>query len=196
MSRKAVYLGDVDEALSLIEFAQVRADRVSATGQAMMAAIRARLLALLDRHEEARAEVDRADHRFADRDPAADPPWLCHYDHAEHQGSTGRALIPVARTKKRLRHHHNHRIPYLGRHPRTPLDLLCHQEIQQQPSRHNGSTAPNSLPTRRHTPPMVLARLLNAQPAGDSLWAGPGAMSCRPAMARSRERVEVVVRTS
>jgi hypothetical protein len=97
MSRKAVYLGAIDKALSLIEFAQVRSDRVSATAQAMMSAIRARLLALLGRHDEARAEVDRADTRFADRDPAADPPWLCYYDEAEHHGSTGRALIPVAR---------------------------------------------------------------------------------------------------
>jgi hypothetical protein len=97
MSRKAVYLGDIDEALSLIEFAQVRADRVSATAQAMMSAIRARLLALSGRHDEARVEVARADERFVDRDPAVDPPWLCYYDEAEHQGSTGRALIPVVR---------------------------------------------------------------------------------------------------
>lgn len=101
MSRKAVYLGDLDEALSLIEFAQVRADRVSATAQAMMATLRARLLALLGRHNEACAEIDRADARFSDRDQAADPPWLCYYDQAEHQGSTGRALIPVARAAKR-----------------------------------------------------------------------------------------------
>ena len=101
MSRKAVYLGDIDEALSLIEFAQVRADRVSETAQAMMATVRARLLALLDRDDEARAEVDRADQRFADRDPSDDPPWLCYYDEAEHQGSTGRALIPIASKSKK-----------------------------------------------------------------------------------------------
>lgn len=101
MARKAAYLGDLDEALSLIEFAQVRADRVSLTAQAMMSVIRARLLALLDRHDEARGEVDRADQRFADRDPDADPPWLCYYDEAEHQGSAGRALIPVARATRR-----------------------------------------------------------------------------------------------
>ena len=101
MSRKAVYLGDIDEALSLIEFAQVRADRVSETAQAMMATVRARLLALLGRDDEARAEVDRADQRFADRDTSDDPPWLCYYDEAEHQGSTGRALIPIASKSKR-----------------------------------------------------------------------------------------------
>jgi hypothetical protein len=96
MARKAVYLGDPEEALSLIEFAQVRSDRVSATAQAMMAAIRARLLALTGKYDEARAEVDHADERFSGRDPIADPPWLCYYDEAEHQGSTGRALIPAA----------------------------------------------------------------------------------------------------
>jgi tetratricopeptide (TPR) repeat protein len=102
MARKATYLGDLDEALSLIEFAQVRSDRVSATAQAMMAAIRGRLLALVGRHDEAGAEVDRADEQFARRVPVADPPWLCYYDEAEHQGSTGRALIPAAREMKRL----------------------------------------------------------------------------------------------
>lgn len=102
MSRKAVYLGDVDEALSLIEFAQVRSDRVSATARAMMSALRARLLALLDRHTEAQAEVDRADTHFADRSPSDDPPWLVYYDAAEHQGSTGRALTPVAHKSNKL----------------------------------------------------------------------------------------------
>lgn len=97
MARKSAYLGNIDEALSLIEFAQVRSDRVSATAQAMMSTIRARLLALLGRHREATSEVERADERFAERDPENDPPWLCYYDDAEHQGSTGRALIPVAR---------------------------------------------------------------------------------------------------
>jgi hypothetical protein len=101
MARKAVYLGDTDDALSLIEFAQVRSDRVSATGRAMMSAIRARLLALTGRHSDAQTEVDRADGYFADRDPSVDPAWLCYYDEAEHQGSTGRALIPVARAAQR-----------------------------------------------------------------------------------------------
>ncbi|GAA4888801.1 MULTISPECIES: helix-turn-helix domain-containing protein [Pseudonocardiaceae] len=99
MARKAAYLGDLDDALELIEFAQVRADRLTATARAMLTTIRARLLALTGRHAEAQADVDRADAHFTDHDPDADPPWLCYYDAAEHQGSTGKALIPIAQAR-------------------------------------------------------------------------------------------------
>ncbi|SEC10278.1 hypothetical protein SAMN04489727_2568 [Amycolatopsis tolypomycina] len=100
MSRMAAYLGEADDALSLIEFAQVRSDRVSATARAMLWTIRARLLASTGRTDEAIAEVDRADEHFDARDPSADPPWLCYYDEAEHQGSTGKALVPVAQARQ------------------------------------------------------------------------------------------------
>jgi hypothetical protein len=96
MARQAVYVDDLDSALTLIEHAQVRVDRLSFTGRTVVSVVRARLLALLGRHMEARAEVDRADGHFADRDPATDPPWLTYYDEAEHAGSTARALIPLA----------------------------------------------------------------------------------------------------
>lgn len=96
MSRKAAHLGDLDGALSMIEFAQVRSDRVSATARAMMSTLRARLLAVTGRHAEALADVHRADAHFAAREPGDDPPWLCYYDEAEHEGSTGKALIPLA----------------------------------------------------------------------------------------------------
>ncbi|MFJ9782588.1 XRE family transcriptional regulator [Amycolatopsis sp. NPDC101161] len=102
MARKAAYVGDLDGALSLIEFAQVRSDRISATARAMLWAIRARLLALTNRTDEAISEVHCADAFFADRDPSSDPPWLCYYDEAEHQGSTGKALMSVARARKKV----------------------------------------------------------------------------------------------
>ncbi|WP_027929077.1 tetratricopeptide repeat protein [Amycolatopsis thermoflava] len=100
MSRKAAYLNDLDDALSLIEFAQVRADRLTATARAMLWTLHARILALTGRHREAEDDIRRADEHFAHRDPAADPPWLVYYDDAEHQGSTGKALIPLARHRK------------------------------------------------------------------------------------------------
>lgn len=101
MARKAAYLGEFDNALELIEFAEVRLDRLTTTARAMLATIRAQLLALTGRHVEAEADVDRADVHFAERDPNADPPWLCYYNIAEHQGSTGKALIPVAQDRVR-----------------------------------------------------------------------------------------------
>ncbi len=99
MARKAAYLGEFDIALELIEFAEVRVDRLTATARAMLATIRARLLALAGRHAQAQADVDRADVHFAERDPDLEPPWLCYYNVAEHQGSTGKALIPVAQDR-------------------------------------------------------------------------------------------------
>lgn len=96
MARKAAYLGDLDEALELVEHAQVGSERLTATARAMLSTVRARLLALAGRHVEARDDVGRADAEFAKRSPDTDPPWLCYYDAAEHQGSTGKALIPTA----------------------------------------------------------------------------------------------------
>jgi transcriptional regulator with XRE-family HTH domain len=96
MTRQAIYLGNLDDARSLIEFAQVRADRLTATTRAMIAVIHARLLAMMGRQDEARAAVDRADTHFARREAATDPPWLVYYDEAEHAGSSARALIPLA----------------------------------------------------------------------------------------------------
>lgn len=96
MARHAAYLGNLDEALSLVEFAQVRADRLTGTARAMVSTVRARILALLGRHAEAAAAVEQADGHFADREHSTDPPWLAYYDEAEHLGSTARALTPRA----------------------------------------------------------------------------------------------------
>ncbi|WP_410659551.1 helix-turn-helix transcriptional regulator [Amycolatopsis sp. lyj-112] len=96
VARKQIYLGDYDGALTSIEHAQVRSDRLSNTGRAMLWAVRARLLALVGRGEETAADVARADECFAARAPEEDPPWLCYYDEAEHLGSTGKALLVQA----------------------------------------------------------------------------------------------------
>jgi hypothetical protein len=96
MARLAMYLGSHDEALSLIEFAQVRQDRISATSRAMLGAVRAQALARLGRHKEAHAQVEIADGYFAERNVGEDPPWVSYYDEAEHQGSTARAMMPAA----------------------------------------------------------------------------------------------------
>ncbi|MGV9411590.1 helix-turn-helix domain-containing protein [Nocardia sp. NPDC003693] len=102
MARMAAYTSGIDNALSLIELAQVRSDRLAATTRAMLSALRAQFLAALGRTDEALAEVARSDDYFADSTPGEDVPWMCYYDEAEHLGSTGKALIPVALARNRI----------------------------------------------------------------------------------------------
>ncbi|MEC3979294.1 XRE family transcriptional regulator [Amycolatopsis sp. H20-H5] len=97
MARKATYLGNFEEALTLIELSQVRADRLTSTARAMLGTVRARLLGLTGRNREALDEASRADDHFAERSNDENPPWLVYYDEAEHQGSIGKALIPIAK---------------------------------------------------------------------------------------------------
>jgi tetratricopeptide (TPR) repeat protein len=97
MARTAAHAGQLDEALSLIELAQVRSDRVTSTARAMMSMLRGRLLARLGQRLEAAEELAASDAWMERSEPAIDPPWLCYYDRAEHQGSTGRALAVLAR---------------------------------------------------------------------------------------------------
>lgn len=93
--------GDVDAALSAIEFAKVRMDRLSHTARAMLCVMHARYLALAGRDQDALREIDAADTWFDGSDPHDDPPWLCYYDRAEHDGSVGRALMPIAESTGR-----------------------------------------------------------------------------------------------
>jgi ATP/maltotriose-dependent transcriptional regulator MalT len=102
MARQVAYVGNADGALSLIELAQVRSDRLPATARAMLGALRAQFLAAIGRPDAALTEVARADEQFAERTPDTDAPWLCYYDEAEHMGSTGKALIPVAQARGRI----------------------------------------------------------------------------------------------
>lgn len=102
MARMTAYTRSTDDALSLIELARVRSDRLSATTRAMLAALRAQFLAALGRTDEALNEVARSDEHFADRTPGEYAPWMCYYDEAEHMGSTGKALVPVALARKQI----------------------------------------------------------------------------------------------
>ncbi|WP_157228932.1 XRE family transcriptional regulator [Nocardia brevicatena] len=102
MARMTAYIGNADGALSLIELAQVRSDRLTATTRAMLSAVRAQFLSALGRTDKALSEVARADEHFAARAPEPDAPWMCYYDQAEHLGSTGKALIPVAIARERI----------------------------------------------------------------------------------------------
>ncbi|MFJ4654669.1 helix-turn-helix transcriptional regulator [Nocardia sp. NPDC088792] len=102
MARVTAYTNGADDALSLIELAQVRSDRLSATTRAMLGALRAQLLAALGRNDDALNQVARSDDDFADSVPGENAPWMCYYDEAEHLGSTGKALIPVALARNQI----------------------------------------------------------------------------------------------
>lgn len=102
MARRSAFVGDADSALSLIELAQVRSDRLAFTVRAMLSAMRAQYLAALGRTDEVVAEVEHADGLFAFRTPDSDPPWMCFYDKAEHLGSTGKALALAAEARNSI----------------------------------------------------------------------------------------------
>jgi transcriptional regulator with XRE-family HTH domain len=69
MSQQAVDRGQLDDALTLIELAQVRADRVVGTGRAMISCDHARILGVAGRVDDCRSAVAAAEGYFADHQP-------------------------------------------------------------------------------------------------------------------------------
>jgi hypothetical protein len=96
MARQAIWCGDPDTGLTLVELAMVRADRLTATERAMLLAARARALAKLQRVTDTVTTVGLADEEFVRTDPADDPAWMAYYDAAQHSGDTGHALFDLA----------------------------------------------------------------------------------------------------
>jgi hypothetical protein len=96
MASQAICCGDPDSALTFTELALVRADRLTATEQAMLHTVRAHALAKLGRVQDAVAAVGVADEAFSRAHPADDPAWMAHHDAALHTGETGGALWHLA----------------------------------------------------------------------------------------------------
>lgn len=96
MARQAIWTGRADDGLTLIEYALVRADRLTGTERAMLHTAHARALAKMGRIADALAAVGRADDAFTAAQPAGDPPWMAYYDGAQHNGDTGHALFDLA----------------------------------------------------------------------------------------------------
>ena len=99
MARQAIYVGRPDDGLSLVELAQVRQDRLPATGRAMLSAVRARALAKLGRAAECQGAVRAAEDHFASSRVGDDPGWdrwFEWFDVAELYGDTGHAMLDVA----------------------------------------------------------------------------------------------------
>lgn len=96
MARKTIDLGRPQDGLAIVDAAKDLSGDLTATGQAMLAAWRARLLTKTGQYAEARTEVAISDEWFSKREADQDPPWLGYYDEAEHHGSIGRTRLPLA----------------------------------------------------------------------------------------------------
>ncbi|MFF0572744.1 hypothetical protein [Streptosporangium saharense] len=96
MARQAVWCGDADDGLTLVELALVRADRLTAAERAMLYTARARATAKLGMVQETLESVGRADDQFSQIRPADEAPWMRYYDAAQHAGDTGHALFDLA----------------------------------------------------------------------------------------------------
>ena len=98
MARQAIWCGDPDTGLTLVELAMVRADRLTHTERAMLLSARARALAKLRRTQDTLTTVGIADDEFSHAAPDNDPDWMRYYDTAQHRGDTGHALWDIAMT--------------------------------------------------------------------------------------------------
>ena len=96
MARQAIWRGDPDGGLTLVELAMVRADRLTPTERAMLLSARARALAKLARAQDTVTTIGMADEEFSRRVPDEDPVWMRYYDAAQHSGDTGHALFDLA----------------------------------------------------------------------------------------------------
>ncbi|GAA0950868.1 hypothetical protein [Nonomuraea longicatena] len=96
MARQAIWCGDADGGLTLVELALVRADRLTPGERAMLHTARARAMAKLGRVTETLESVSRADDHFARVRPRDEAPWMRYYDAAQHAGDTGHALFDLA----------------------------------------------------------------------------------------------------
>ncbi|MEV0150002.1 MULTISPECIES: hypothetical protein [unclassified Nonomuraea] len=96
MARQAIWCGDADNGLTLVELAMVRADRLTPAERAMLLSARARALAKLGMVQETLETIGHADDQFTRIHPTEEPPWMRYYDAAQHAGDTGHALFDLA----------------------------------------------------------------------------------------------------
>lgn len=101
LSRQASMLHDPDQALTFVELAQVRMDRIGAIERAMLNTLRAAALARAGRAQDTLRAVGEADDQFARRDPDATPPWMSFYTEPQHVGDTANALFDLERAGHR-----------------------------------------------------------------------------------------------
>ncbi|MFC0861657.1 hypothetical protein ACFHYQ_05025 [Sphaerimonospora cavernae] len=96
MARQAIWCGDPDTGLTLVEMALVRSDKLTPAERAMLLSARARALAKLGRHQDTLTTVGLADEAFTRIRPNEEAPWMRYYDAAQHAGDTGHALFDLS----------------------------------------------------------------------------------------------------
>lgn len=100
MARQAVYLGQPDEALTLLGAAKIREDRLSHLRRANLSAVQARAYAALGDVRECLRSVRDADEHFRDSaDDRGEPDYASYADYfcdAQLSGDTGHALYGIA----------------------------------------------------------------------------------------------------
>ncbi|MBV9730471.1 MAG: XRE family transcriptional regulator [Pseudonocardiales bacterium] len=97
MALAEVWAGRPDEALTLTEYALVRADdRLTATGRAMLHTYQGLALAKMRRVRETLVAVGTADDHFAHSTPADDPPFMTFWNAGMQAETTGQALADLA----------------------------------------------------------------------------------------------------
>ncbi len=95
MARHASQLDDPDQALTYVELAMVRADRLGGAELARLHAARAKALGQLGRAQEAVRAIVDSDEAFARRDAANTPSWMSFYNQAMQLTDTGSALCAL-----------------------------------------------------------------------------------------------------
>ncbi|MEU6341867.1 helix-turn-helix transcriptional regulator [Streptomyces sp. NPDC046977] len=110
LARQQIWLGNPDRGLTFAELGLARADRLTATEQAMLHTARARAFAKMGEVQQTLSAVGAADDAFGHARAHEDPPWMAYYDAAQHHGDTGHALYDLAllghdpaRAQERLR---------------------------------------------------------------------------------------------
>ncbi len=96
LSRQATWTGAPETGLSFAMRGLMNAHRLTATERAMLHAARARALATMHDTTGAISAIGAADEHFSNSHPAEDQPWMNYYDHAQHCGDTGAALLELA----------------------------------------------------------------------------------------------------
>ncbi|MFG1878010.1 helix-turn-helix domain-containing protein [Sphaerisporangium sp. NPDC049003] len=96
MARQAIWCGDADSGLTLVELALVRSERLTPAERAMLLSARARALAKQGCIQDTLTTVGTADEEFSRVRPHEEPPWMRYYDAAQHAGDTGHAVYDLA----------------------------------------------------------------------------------------------------